>query len=238
MRRIPLLIPLAFLVFCTIANSEEIIASAELTYPKTVSMQYVVDIPNGYEAEGEQRYPLVLFLHGAGERGSKLSVVKKHGPHKYIADNRLPVIVVSPQCPAGQRWDTQALLALVDKIEADFRVDGTRIYVTGLSMGGFGTWDLLRLAPKRFAAAVPICGGGSPKAVESFKDVPIWVFHGGKDVIVPAEQSQQMVDALKATGSPVKFTLYPNANHDSWTAAYGDSALYTWLLQKKRAAGE
>ncbi len=236
MRRLQSVMLLTSLSMATTAVSEEISAKAELQYPKTVTMQYLVDTPAGYESTGDERFPLVLFLHGAGERGSKLSQVKKHGPHKYIGENKLPVLVVSPQCPTGQWWDAQALLALLDKIEADYRVDKRRIYVTGLSMGGFATWDLLRLAPERFAAAAPICGGGDPESANKFKQVPIWVFHGAKDSVVPADRSSQMVEALKSAGSEVKFTLYPEANHDSWTTTYDNAEFYEWLLQQQNNA--
>jgi predicted peptidase len=193
----------------------------------------LVDTPVGFDSNADTKYPLLLFLHGAGERGSELSQVKKHGPHKYVAEHQLPVITVSPQCPDGQWWDAPALVALVDALEKEWPIDTDRIYVTGLSMGGFGTWEMLRLAPHRFAAAAPICGGGNPESVGTFKHVPLWVFHGGKDNVVPLDRSQAMVDALEQQGSQVKFTIYPEAGHDSWTETYNDPKFYEWLLDQR-----
>lgn len=188
-------------------------------------------------AEDPAPRPLMLFLHGAGERGDHLELVKKHGPPKLVdSQPEFPFILVSPQCPTGQRWDAEVLLALLDHVQKTQPVDPRRVVVTGLSMGGYGTWALLAAAPQRFAAAVPICGGGDPATAEKFKNVPIWVFHGEKDQAVPIERSEAMVKALEAIGGNVKFTRYPEAGHDSWTETYANPKLYQWLLSQVRPA--
>src|SRR5262249_9170015 len=147
-----------------------------------------------------------------------LSLVKKHGPPKLVdAGKNYPFIIVSPQAPRFG-WDAATLNALVDEVASKYRVDKDRLYVTGLSMGGFGTWALAAAYPNKFAAIAPICGGGDPAEVKKIKDLPIWVFHGAKDPVVPLKSSESMVQALKDAGAEnVKFTVYPEANHDSWT---------------------
>lgn len=217
-------------------------AKTEKQTTRTVEMGYLLYLPEGYRkprGEGTKRWPLMLFLHGAGERGTDLALVKKHGPPKLVERGRsLPFIVVSPQCPRGRWWDTDVLAALLDEVVGRLAADTDRIYVTGLSMGGFGTWNLGAASPQRFAALVPICGGGDPKTAAKLKGVPVWAFHGGRDPVVRPEKSRQMVDAIKAAGGKdVKLTVYPEAGHDSWTKAYDDPALYEWLLKQKRAGG-
>lgn len=149
-----------------------------------------------------------------------------------------PAIVISPQCPQDGSWTTElqldALEGLLDQVTKKYRVDQDRIYLTGLSMGGYGTWELAMRQPKRFAALVPICGGGDLARASLLKDVPIWIFHGAKDEVVSPEESQRMYDALKACGGNVRFTLYPEADHLSWVPAYADPALYDWLFQQRR----
>jgi predicted peptidase len=192
-------------------------------------------LPKDYDQK--ESWPLLLFLHGAGERGNNLDLVKKHGPPKLIeAGKGFPFIVVSPQCPNDHWWEPVELAALLDEIVEKHKIDQDRIYVTGLSMGGFGTWSLAVHQPKRFAALVPICGGGEPIVTLLFPKIPVWVFHGAKDFVVPIERSEKMVEAMKKFGGNVKFTVYPEAGHDSWTESYANPELYEWLLQQKRAA--
>jgi predicted peptidase len=202
---------------------------------RTVQMGYLLFLPKGCKAghAGEKRWPLMLFLHGAGERGDNLAMVRKHGPPKRVeTDPNFPFLLVSPQCPRSAWWSPEPLMPLLDHLVATYPVDTDRIYVTGLSMGGFGTWALAIRQPKRFAAIVPICGGGDPSKAAAIKDVPTWVFHGGKDRVVPPNRSRQMVEAMKQAGAKdVKLTVYPDAGHDSWTKTYNNPELYTWLLK-------
>ena len=197
---------------------------------RTVSAQYLIAFPEGY-ATDDREWPLVLFLHGAGERGTDLELVKKHGPPRLIAEGKaFPFIMVAPQCPENQWWSEDVLTGLLDQVEEKYRVDRSRVYVTGLSMGGYGTWRLATINPDRFAALAPVCGGGDVSTVCSIKNTPVWVFHGAKDPVVPLQESQKMVDKLKACGGDVRLTVYPDAGHDSWTETYNNPELYTWLL--------
>jgi predicted peptidase len=198
-----------------------------------VTMKYLLYLPKDYDQKAS--WPLMLFLHGAGERGDDLALVKRYGPPKLIDDGRqFPFIVVSPQCPDGKSWEPFELTALLDEIVEKYKVDQDRICVTGLSMGGFGTWDLASRTPSRFAAAVPICGGGNPRRVRALVNLPIWVFHGAKDKLVPYQRSEEMVEALKKVGGNVKFTLDPDAGHGIFNKVYAMPELYEWLLQQKR----
>jgi predicted peptidase len=207
--------------------------ACELERTIKVTMKYLLYLPKDYQQKPS--WPLLLFLHGSGERGDDLQLVAKHGPPKLIAaGQQFPFIVVSPQCPNSRSWEPYELTALLDEIVERYKVDQDRIYLTGLSMGGFGTWALAVHTPGRFAALVPICGGGEPMRTRRIAQIPAWVFHGAKDPTVPLEMAQKMVEALKKYGGEPKFTIYPEAAHDSWTETYANPQLYEWLLQQKR----
>lgn len=211
--------------------------TARLDTQVKVQMGYLLYLPKDYEKQ--ESWPLLLFLHGSGERGDDLELVKVHGPPNLIAAGKdFPFIVVSPQCPKDQSWEPIELMALLDDIGRKYKVDADRIYVTGLSMGGFGTWRLAAYAPHRFAAIAPICGGGETYWTKRFAHLPTWVFHGAKDEGVPLERSQSMVDALQKEGGNPKLTVYPDAEHDSWTETYNNPEFYEWLLAQKRAKKE
>lgn len=198
-----------------------------------VDLQYLIYLPGDYYTSDKQ-FPLVLFLHGAGERGNDIELVKRHGPPKLVEEGKeFPFILVSPQCPPGTRWnyETLSVIALLDEIESNYRVDKNKIYVTGLSMGGQGTWTLALTQPNRFAAIAPVCGWTNNWEVCKISNIPTWVFHGAKDVVVPVKESEDMVNALKqCSGKEIKLTIYPDANHDSWTETYNNEELYKWLL--------
>jgi len=207
---------------------------------RELSANYLLYLPPEYNADANKPWPLMLFLHGAGERGTNLSAVAVHGPPKLVKQKRdFPFIIVSPQCPAGERWSNETLLALLEDVTRKFKVDTNRIYLTGLSMGGYGTWSLGIAEPTRFAAIAPICGGGetipiliaATRKKEQLKKLPVWVFHGAKDPTVKLEESERMVNALKRIGSEnVELTVYPEATHDSWTETYNNPKLYDWFL--------
>ena len=198
-------------------------------------MHYLIDLPAGYADDPTKRWPLVLFLHGSGERGDDLAKVRIHGPPKLAAAGKaFPFILVSPQCPNGTWWCIPELGDLLDRVQAKYRVDPDRVYCTGLSMGGFGTWALACEYPDRFAAIAPVCGGGDPQDVQRIAGVPSWVFHGGKDTVVPPALAEEMVTALRAVGAKPGLTVYPEAGHDSWTATYDNPAFYEWLLANRR----
>lgn len=197
----------------------------------TLSIDYLLYLPEDYD-ESDNKYPLILFLHGSGERGSELSKVKTHGPPKLIDEGKeFQFIVLSPQCPEDMFWNTDLLSALLNEIETNYRVDKNRIYITGLSMGGHGTWSLALSQPNRFAAIAPVCGWSNPTAACTIKHIPIWVFHGAKDMVVPLSASEQMVNKLRSCDAEVRFTVYPEANHDSWTETYNNDELYKWFLE-------
>ena len=198
----------------------------------TLSANYLLYLPKEYD-ESDLEFPLVLFLHGAGERGTDLEKVKVHGLPRLINEGKeFPFIVVSPQCPEDMFWNTDILSALLDEIEESYRVDKNRIYVTGLSMGGNGTWSLALAQPDRFAAIAPVCGWSVPSVACKIKNIPIWVFHGAKDNVVPISSSEVIVEKLKSCGSDVNFTVYPEANHDSWTETYNNEELYKWFMEQ------
>ncbi|MFO0869032.1 MAG: prolyl oligopeptidase family serine peptidase [Pirellulales bacterium] len=209
--------------------------------------------PKSYDAQ--QKYPLVLFLHGAGERGADNVAQLKHGMADFASDeirDKYPAFVLAPQCPVGEKWvdvdwsstkhdmperpasAMRLTLATIEQLRKEFSLDPARLYITGLSMGGYGTWDALQRHPQMFAAAIPICGGGDPKHVAKFVHVPIWAFHGDKDTAVRPERSRDMIAALQAAGGMPKYTEYPNTGHDSWTATYKDPAVHAWLFSQRR----
>ena len=197
-------------------------------------LNYLLFLPAEH-GKKEQKWPLLLFLHGAGERGDNLELVKKHGPPKLVEKQAdFQFIVASPQCPTGKRWDAAQLIQLVDHLVARHQIDPTRIYVTGLSMGGGGTWALTAANPLRFAACAPICGGGDVTMAQQLSSTPLWVFHGAKDTPASLERSKQMVEAIKAEGGDVKLTVYPEAGHDAWTETYNNPEFYKWLLAHQR----
>ena len=209
---------------------------AQQTAEKMIrEVRYLLYLPQGYEQDTSQRWPLLLFLHGSGESGNNLEQLKKHGPPKLIAQGRqYPFIVVSPQADRSGGWSSQDVYDLLQDCKHRYRVDPDRVYLTGLSMGGFGTWDLALKHPEEFAAIVPICGGGDTTDAWKLRNIPIWCFHGGKDSTVPIIRSRQMVRAVERYNPSVKFTVYPEAGHDSWTVTYSNDSLYTWLLAQRR----
>ncbi len=211
---------------------------------QTLEARYLLFLPKGFDQKVDKRWPLMLFLHGAGERGTNVWKVATHGPPKHVTSHPdFPFILVSPQCPEGQVWSKDILMALLDEIERQYPVDTTRVYLTGLSMGGYGTWDVGLSYPERFAAIAPICGGGelitpllaSGDQAQALKTLGVWAFHGGKDPVVPTSESERMVAALKRFGvNEVKLTIYPDAGHDAWTETYNNPELYQWLLSHQR----
>ncbi|MEP7141776.1 MAG: PHB depolymerase family esterase [Ferruginibacter sp.] len=196
---------------------------------------YLLYLPEGYDTDTTRRWPLMIFLHGSGESGSDLEKVKAHGPPKLIsAGKKFPFIVVSPQAPPSFGWETENLFHLLTSIKKAYRVDNERVYLTGLSMGGFGTWALAMKYPQEFAAIIPICGGGDSTDAWKLRHIPIWCFHGALDNVVPLARDQVMVTAAERYNPSVKFTIYPDANHNSWERTYNNDSVYEWLLAQKK----
>jgi predicted peptidase len=211
-------------------------------------LSYRLMKPENYDSK--ERYPLVVFLHGAGERGDDNEKQLIHGVPEFAKpENRkkYPCFLVAPQCPEKKSWagfgkrvsrepseQGRLVLELIAALEKEYSIDTKRIYLTGLSMGGFGTWDLLARRPDLFAAAVPVCGGGDPETAAKIAQVPIWVFHGAKDGAVKVDRSREMVKALEAAGGHPKYTEYPDVGHDSWVPAYKDPEMMKWLFAQKK----
>lgn len=220
------------LLFCFYGS----ILRAQQTAQKFIQeTQYLLYLPDAYSADTVQRWPLMIFLHGSGERGNDLEKVKTHGPPRLIAaGKKYPFIVVSPQAPPSGGWETETLHHLLASIKQQYRVDNDRIYLTGLSMGGFGTWALAMKYPQEFAAIVPICGGGDTADAWKLRHIPVWCFHGALDDAVPVVRDSQMVSATAQYNPSVKFTVYPDANHNSWDRTYDNDSVYQWLLAQKK----
>ncbi len=201
------------------------------------TLRYLIHLPDDYDADPDRRWPLVLFLHGAGERGADLELAALHGPPKLAdAGHEFPFILVTPQCAASSQWvaELSTLSGLLDEVVAAHRVDPTRVSVTGLSMGGYGTWSLAVRYPDRFAAIAPICGGLWMQGAAPIRSVPVWAFHGDADDVVPISATEQIVTELRSLGADPQFTRYAGVGHDSWTETYENPRFYDWLLSQRR----
>lgn len=209
--------------------------SRESVQDMSISFKYMLYIPDNRKP-GE-KLPLVLFLHGAGERGDDVSLVSVHGPFKRIREGWAPeFICAAPQCPAGSHWNdnTEKLMPFLRTLISEQNADEKRIYITGLSMGGFGTWAMMARWPGVFAAAVPICGGGMPWTAGEFSSAPVWAFHGSADDTVDVRYSRDMVNAVNREGGNARLTEYSGVSHDCWTKTYESEEMWTWLLSQKK----
>ncbi len=205
------------------------------TITKNVDCRFLLSLPTDYDESIKSGFPLLLFLHGSGERGSNLNHVKKVGIPLLIKKGKeFPFIIVSPQCPANERWSPDILNSLLDHLVDELNVDKSRIYVTGLSMGGQGTWEMGNQYSERFAAIAPICGFFVMLDVKRFKNLPVWCFHGAMDNVVPVTDSINMIKGLKNAGCKPLLTIYPDADHDSWTETYNNPKFFKWLLSQKK----
>jgi predicted peptidase len=199
---------------------------------------YVLFVPHDYD--GTKPVPVILFLHGAGETkgGSKQPVEVGIGPAIKKREKTFPAIVIIPQAER-RGWqaggaNAKRALAMLDDVTKEYKTDPKRVYLTGLSMGGYGTWSVAAAHPDKWAAIVPVCGGGDPKWAETIKDIPCWDFHGDKDPAVPVARSREMIAALKKAGGHPKYTEYPGVGHNSWDKAYNTDELWTWLFAQKK----
>jgi pimeloyl-ACP methyl ester carboxylesterase len=203
--------------------------------PGRYSYQYILYVPPHFHDNATTRWPIMVVLHGAGEVGTDLKLAAKNGPPFLIEQGQdFPAIVISPQSPVFF-WDTPALAAFVDDMVVKYQADPNRVYITGLSMGGYGTWALATAYPDRYAAIVPVCGGGDPRLAYKLRDLPVWAFHGALDPTVPIARSQEMIDGIVAAGGHPIFTIYPTAGHDAWTATYANAAMYDWMFRQAKA---
>ncbi len=212
------------------------------TFSKTLQIKYLLFLPESYKT-GTHAWPLLIYLHGAGQRGDNLENIKGETLPRYAeAHKDFPFILLSPQCPENLWWDQyseiEKLDALLDGIIANYNIDTSRVYLTGSSMGGFGTWAWAMERPERFAALAPICGAGNTAKARRIRDIPVWIFHGAKDNVVPVKASEEMARALKELGNNAKLTIYPDIGHVSWTLAYEDPELYRWFLSNNKSTVE
>jgi predicted peptidase len=233
--------------FVSLARGEDLVKTGfvDKTFKNAdgTTSPYVVFVPKDYD--GKKEYPVILFLHGAGEtkqinskKEGKMPVEVGIGPAIKKREKDFPFIVVIPRAE-GPGWgatsaNAKRALAMLDEVMKEYRTDVKRQYLTGLSMGGMGTWSVAMAHPDRFAAIVPICGRGDTKSAEKIKDLPCWCFHGDADTAVKVEGSRDMIDAIKKAGGKPKYTEYPGVGHNSWDKAYGTDELYTWLLEQKK----
>ena len=202
---------------------------------KPVGGRFLLYLPQGFASHGATRYPLLIFLHGSGESGVDIDKVKFNGPPKFLdARTDFPFIVVSPQAAsANVGFDIDGLNLLLDQVLHQLPIDTDRIYLTGLSMGGYATYEWASARPGTFAAIAPISGAGNPWDACALTRVPIWAFHGAQDDVVKTADDQAMVDAIKGCGGDIKFTVYPDLGHSAWEPAYQDPELYQWLLSHR-----
>lgn len=227
---------LAFLLIPALAAAAPTESHESLVWKKDQRLQYLQYLPEGYGESDTARFPLVIFLHGAGERGQDLNLLKKHGPPKVaMNDHGFPFILAAPQCPEERWWNPDEVIALTRHLAKTLQVDPRRIHLTGISMGGFGTWACIAKEPDLYASAVPICGGGDPNKAPLLKNIPIWAFHGEKDDAVPIAKTKEMEEAiLKSGGNKIRSTYFPDEGHESWNPAYANPALFAWMMLQSR----
>jgi predicted peptidase len=200
-------------------------------------LNYLVQLPRGYEEDTNRFWPMVFYLHGLGEGGYDVEKVLRFGPPKIVAKGKdLPCIVVSPQVPDGYFTfrESNTMLEILEEVTARYRVDKRRVHVTGNSMGAFGAVLLAAREPERFASLVPMCGGVDYVDALRLRDVPIWAFHGEKDPIIPVEESRRLVELVKQIGGKARLTVYPGVGHNCWDRAYDDPALWDWIFAQEK----
>lgn len=207
-----------------------------------VQMNYLIHVPA--DMKKDEKLPLVVFLHGGGEKGGDPAKIMIHGLPRYASRGGLPVraVILSPQVPEKGDWNWWLLheetFELIKKVARKYHVDKDRISMTGLSMGGFGTWVIGTLHPEYFSALAPICGGGMTFSARRLTTTPVRAFHGGKDSVVPLHESQRMVDAVNAAGGKAELIVVSSAGHNSWEFAYEETNLIPWLAAQKRPEKE
>ncbi|MFC1763008.1 dienelactone hydrolase family protein [Planctomycetota bacterium] len=248
---------LSIVVLCCLAPTLRASAGfdpKEYTSPTGKTLLYRIHLPE--DLTPTPMVPLIVFFHGAGERGADNEKQLKHGTSdllNYAKETTAPVIILAPQCPAEQQWvDTpwgadshnmpkepsQSMALVIELMKVTMSqqpVDEQRVYVTGLSMGGFGTWDILQRLPQILAAAVPICGGGDTEMAERIKNVPVWAFHGGMDTAVKTKRSRDMIAAMRAAGGKPKYTEYDGVGHNAWTRTYQNKQVLEWLFRQRKS---
>lgn len=234
MKKYNILILILFLQSCFIFAQKEIKNSFTTEIKRTVSYNYFLNIP---ENKSKEKLPLIVFLHGSGERGDNLELVKVNGPYNYMIKNNIKAGYLAPQCPENMLWDEDALMKMIDEVVKKNNFDETKIYITGLSMGGWGVWNLISKYPDYFAAAIPVCGIVDRIPMMEFdkmKNLPIYIFHGALDDVVPFEYSLDVYKKLHEVNPKVFLEIISYANHNSWDYAYNRKETYDWLFKQKK----
>ncbi|WP_172193806.1 GNAT family N-acetyltransferase [Saccharibacillus qingshengii] len=201
---------------------------------KTIRMDYLLYAPSNDGEETGHKWPLILYLHGAGGSGSQLDQLRKEGlPARLETESEFPFIVVAPQCPLGAFWNTREdeVLAILNEVTENWNVDPDRVYLTGFSMGAYGVWQLAAHHRERFAAIAPVSGGGDPAYARKLADMPTWIFHGEDDKVIRPTESEKIAEAMRTAGAEVELTLYPGMGHDCWRKVYANDALYRWFME-------
>jgi predicted peptidase len=202
-----------------------------------INPQYLLYTSSSYNKHTSSKWPVIIFLHGIGERGINIDMIKKVGlPKKIGKQTDFMFLVIAPQCKPDTWWDIRSLNALYAEVIEKYNVDPQRIYLTGLSMGGYGAWDWAMLNPEKFAAVAPICGGADYlNKAANMKNVPAWTFHNTDDPTVGVENTREIVSVLRKAGNTkVKFTETPTGGHDAWTKAYNNADLYSWFKSYRK----
>lgn len=230
------LLSFIFLFSNCASQQKPILIDGEMQTVINEKLDYYLYYPEDYNEEPDQKFPLLLFLHGGGESGENLTVVKRNGPPKLIVrGKKFPFLILAPQNPNAKKWwNTRAVKQLLDTVIAKNRIDENRIYLTGLSRGGGAAWEMAVQYPETFAALAVVCGMTPlPYASWINKEMPIWVFHGELDKSIPISESETMVAKLLQMGYDVKFTKYSNIGHASWVKAYDTEELYDWFMEQE-----
>lgn len=221
------------MLFFGIANAQEVKAEYKQEVKTSLQVSYILDYPKDAKTE----VPLIVFLHGSGERGNDLELVKRNGPLQYKHLIKEQVAILAPQCPEGQWWDTEEIYHLIKEIQKKYKIDANRIYLTGLSMGGWGAWKLANEHPELFSALAPVCAPSDrwmKATIHRYKGLPIRIYHGGNDDVVSPMASIDMYQALKRENIDTKLIIFPDDNHNSWDSTYSNPEFYEWILSKKK----
>ncbi len=197
--------------------------------------RYFLYLPEGYDVSAEEKWPLLLYLHGSSLRGNDLKKLKRYGPPSFVEKRKdFPFLTVSPQLRGGA-WPTGGLSSLLDELLASYPIDPDRVYLSGVSLGAMGAWTFAGAAPERIAALVPICAHGPSSVTNALTEMPIWAFHGAKDKIVPMAPHRKLIESIKAAGGNARLTVYPEGDHGNVIApTYKNPELIEWLLDQKR----
>lgn len=236
-KKLWLLLILVFAQGCS-AQQKAILMDDKMETSVKETLNYYLYFPEDYAVDRQEKYPILLFLHGGGESGDSLVTVKRNGPPKLIAQGKkFPFLILAPQNPYQSKWwNTRAVKQLLDSVVTNNNIDTKRIYLTGLSRGGGAAWEMAVQYPDTFAAMAVVCGMAPlPYASWIHKEMPMWVFHGEDDKSIPVSESDAMVARLNEMGYDVKFTRYPGVGHDSWIQAYETEELYDWFMEQSKA---